>query len=61
MVQSAAHEANTIMPARYDTKAPDALDRLIKDGVTFKAFSNDIMEAARKATFELLDEQAAKE
>ncbi|MBK8835936.1 MAG: TRAP transporter substrate-binding protein DctP [Anaerolineae bacterium] len=61
MIQSAAHEANTIMPARYDTKAPDALDRLVKDGVQFKAFSNEIMEAARKATFELLDEQAAKD
>jgi TRAP-type mannitol/chloroaromatic compound transport system substrate-binding protein len=59
IVKTAAHEANTIMPARYDAKAPDALQRLIDAGVKFLPYPDDILNAARDATFALLDEKAA--
>ncbi len=59
IVKSAAHEANTIMPARYDSKAPEALERLLSSGVKLRAYPKDILDAAREATFALLEEKAA--
>jgi TRAP-type mannitol/chloroaromatic compound transport system substrate-binding protein len=59
IVKTAAHEANTVMPARYDAKAPEALERLIAAGVQFKPYPQDILTAARDATFALIDEKAA--
>jgi TRAP-type mannitol/chloroaromatic compound transport system substrate-binding protein len=61
IVQSAAYEANLQMPARYDARSFDALDKLQKEGVQVIPFPKDVLEAARKATFELVDEQAAKD
>jgi TRAP-type mannitol/chloroaromatic compound transport system substrate-binding protein len=61
IVQSAAYEANLQMPARYDARSHDALDKLLKEGVQVIPFPKDVLEAARKATFELVDEQAAKD
>ncbi len=61
IVQSAAHDANTIMPARYDAKSPEAVDRLLKEGVSFKPFPQDVMDAAKKAALEVFDEQSAKD
>ena len=52
-------EAGEIMTARYDNVNPPALERLIAGGVQLRAFSQDIMEAAYKASFELYEEQAA--
>jgi TRAP-type mannitol/chloroaromatic compound transport system substrate-binding protein len=61
IVQAAAHEANTTMISRYDAKCPEAYEKLVKEGVTFKAFPADVLEAAQKTAYELLDEQAAKD
>ncbi len=52
-------EAGEIMTARYDNVNPPALDRLIAGGVQLRPFSQDIMEAAYTASFELYEEQAA--
>ena len=56
----AAAEANARMLADYDAKNPPALLRLVKRGVQLRAYPKDIMVAARKASFEFYDEQAAK-
>ena len=47
------------MQARYDAKNPPALQRIIDAGVTLRPFSEDIMSAAREASQQLLEEQAA--
>jgi len=56
---SAAKEAAVAMQARYDARNPAALSRLIGHGVQLKKFSDDVMDAAQRATFEILEEQAA--
>ena len=48
------------MLAEYDFKNPQALNRLLKQGVQLRAFPKDIMEAARKAAFAMYDEEAAR-
>jgi TRAP-type mannitol/chloroaromatic compound transport system substrate-binding protein len=58
-IKSAAFEANTIMLARYDARNGDALQRLVEGGTKLRGYSNEILEAAEKAAFELYDEFAA--
>ncbi len=53
-------EANVNMLAEYDYKNPPAMMRLVKQGVKLHAFPKDIMTAARNASFQLYDEEAAK-
>lgn len=60
-IQTAAFEANTIMLARYDARNNEALQRLLQGGVQLRAYSNEILAAAEKASFELFDEFAAKD
>ena len=57
--QSAAAEANIDMIARYDALNPEALQRLVDGGVSLRPFSDEILEAARTAAFELMNENAA--
>lgn len=60
--KTAAHEANTIMMARYDAKNPEALQRLVDESdITLLPFPDDVMAAAEEASFELYDEFAAQE
>ena len=47
------------MMARYDTLNPPALQRLVDAGVQLHAFPQDVMQAARQRSAELLEEQAA--
>jgi TRAP-type mannitol/chloroaromatic compound transport system substrate-binding protein len=49
------------MQNRYDQRNPQALARLLQQGVKLKRFSDDIMRAARGASDELFAEQAAKD
>ena len=49
-----------IMLARYDALNNEALQRLLQGGVQLRAYSNEILAAAEKASFELFDELAAK-
>ena len=58
--ETACAEANVNMLAEYDFKNPQALNRLLKQGVQLRAFPKDIMEAARKAAFAMYDEEAAR-
>ena len=55
----AAAEANVGMLASYDAKNPPALQRLLKEGVILRRFSDDIMTAAERTSFELMEAQAA--
>ncbi|OWY64050.1 ABC transporter substrate-binding protein [cyanobacterium TDX16] len=60
-IQTVAFEANTIMLARYDARNNEAIGRLLQEGVQLRSYSNEIMAAAEKASFELFDEFAAKD
>ena len=59
-VEAACYEANIDMMAQYDYKNPQALQRLVKNGVKLHAFSAEIMKAAHKAVFEMYEEEAEK-
>jgi len=59
-LEAACYEANTDMMAEYDFKNPQALQRLVKNGVKLHAYSPEIMRAAYKASFELYEEEATK-
>jgi len=58
--ETACVEANVSMLADYDTRNPQALQRLVASGVQLHAFPRDVMVAARKIAFELFEEEAAK-
>ncbi|QEL66168.1 hypothetical protein OTERR_26920 [Oryzomicrobium terrae] len=58
--QAAAYEANITMQAEYDHKNPIALAKLISQGVKVRRYPNDVMDAARKASFEMYHEEAGK-
>ena len=60
ILESACHEANLSMMAKYDAVNPPALKRLIANGVKLLPFSNDIMAACYKATQEVYEDIAAK-
>ena len=58
--ETACAEANVNMLAEYDTKNPQALQRLVKQGVKLRAFPKDVMDAARAATYAMYEEEARK-
>ena len=60
ILEAACHKANVDMMAKYDALNPDALRRLIANGVKVLPFSNEIMAACYKATQEVYDDIAAK-
>jgi TRAP-type mannitol/chloroaromatic compound transport system substrate-binding protein len=59
-LEVACYEANSDMMAEYDYKNPEALGRLLKNGVKLFGYSQDIMKAAQEAAFDLYAEEAAK-
>ncbi len=56
--ETACAEANVNMLAEYDYKNPQALMRLVKQGVRLHPFPKDVMDAAKKAAFELYEAEA---
>jgi TRAP-type mannitol/chloroaromatic compound transport system substrate-binding protein len=60
IVQAAAAYAHTDMQAKYDARNPAAFRRLFGAGAQLRPFSQDTMEAAFKASNELMDEISAK-
>ena len=60
-LQTAAFESNTIMLARYDARNNEALQTLLKTGTQVRPYSQEILEAAEKASFALYEEFAAKD
>jgi TRAP-type mannitol/chloroaromatic compound transport system substrate-binding protein len=61
IVKTAAFEANMIMLSRYDNVNNEALQRLVDGGTQLRRYSDEILTAAEKASFELYDEFAAKD
>ena len=60
IVEAAASHAHVIMQARYDARNPAALKQLVAGGTKLHAFSDEIMNAAFKASIELYAEISAK-
>jgi TRAP-type mannitol/chloroaromatic compound transport system substrate-binding protein len=60
ILEAACGEANVSMLAKYDTLNPQALKRLLSNGVQLRPFSNEIMAACYKAANEVYDEISAK-
>ena len=56
IVQTAAQQANTQVLARYDGRNFEAMRRLQAGGTQLRAFSDDIMSAAKDVSFALYDE-----
>ena len=54
----ATFETNQLMLAQYDAKNSPALLRLVGQGVKLHPFPKDVMLAARRAAFELYEEEA---
>jgi TRAP-type mannitol/chloroaromatic compound transport system substrate-binding protein len=59
-LEVATYEAHVVMQAEYDAKNPAALARLIKAGAKLNYFSKPIMDAAYKASMQVMDEEAAQ-
>ncbi len=60
-IRTAAYESNATMLAKYEARNNEALQRLIQGGVKLRAYSDEIMAAAEKASFELYDEFSSKD
>lgn len=60
-LQSAAAETHSNIMARYDARNPGALKSLLDQGVELKRFTDELMTAGRKASFDLYEELAAKD
>lgn len=61
VIKTSAYVANMTMLARYDARNNDALGRLLEGGAQLRGYSQEILEAAEKASFELYDELAGKD
>jgi TRAP-type mannitol/chloroaromatic compound transport system substrate-binding protein len=59
--KAASQEAANTMQARYDVLNPPALQRLVAAGTQLRAFSLDILEAARAVSFRIYEENAARD
>jgi TRAP-type mannitol/chloroaromatic compound transport system substrate-binding protein len=58
-VEAACAEVNFWMTTRYDVSNPEALERLIAEGVTLHRFPNDMLDEAQKISTQLMEEKAA--
>jgi TRAP-type mannitol/chloroaromatic compound transport system substrate-binding protein len=59
--QTATHEAANAMQTRYDAKNPPAFQRIIASGVQVRPFGEDLLRAAREASRQLLEDNAAED
>ncbi len=60
VLETACADANGWVMAKYDAVNPDALKRLVANGVKLRPFSNEIMAASYKAANEVYAETSAK-
>jgi TRAP-type mannitol/chloroaromatic compound transport system substrate-binding protein len=60
-IKTATYEANATMLALYEARNNDALQSLLKKGTQLRYYSQEILQAAEKASFALYDESAAKD
>ena len=59
ILRAAGQKAAATMQERYDAKNPPALRELLAAGVQLRPFSDEILNASRDASVELLEEEAA--
>jgi TRAP-type mannitol/chloroaromatic compound transport system substrate-binding protein len=57
---TACGEATAWMPAKYDAQNPDAMRRLVASGTKLRRFSDAILTAAEKASYEVYAEMDSK-
>jgi TRAP-type mannitol/chloroaromatic compound transport system substrate-binding protein len=60
VLETAGIQAGMEMTAKYDARNPAALRRLVASGAQLRPFSQEILEAAFKASNEIYDEISAK-
>ncbi|MGD1872086.1 MAG: TRAP transporter substrate-binding protein [Mastigocoleus sp.] len=58
--KTAAYEANLNMLCKYEALNGKTLNKLVKGGTKLVPYSQDILQAAQKAAFEILDDSAQK-
>ncbi|MBF2080146.1 MAG: TRAP transporter substrate-binding protein [Synechococcales cyanobacterium T60_A2020_003] len=59
--KTAAYEANVTMLAKYDTRNREALKTLVDGGTQLTPYTPEILEAARKASFDFYNETAGQD
>ena len=59
IIEAAASQAHVTMQAKYDALNPHALKQLVGAGTKLRAFPNDVMNAAFKASMEMYSELSA--
>lgn len=59
--KAASYEANLNMLSQYDALNGAALKRMVEGGTQLTAYSEEIMKAARAASFDLYEENAGKD
>lgn len=59
--KTAAYEANLSMLSQYTVLNQKAISQLQKDGTQVLTYGNDILQAARRETFELYQEKAERD
>jgi TRAP-type mannitol/chloroaromatic compound transport system substrate-binding protein len=60
VLKAAGDEATVVTQAKYDAFNPGALKRLVANGAQLRPFSQEILEAAKKAADEVYAETSAK-
>ncbi len=55
VLEAAAAEASLTMQAEYDARNPEALSRLVADGVQLHTFPDDVLQAAERETRDVLE------
>ena len=61
ILKSAIHEAGLEMQRRYDARNPEALQKILTQGVTLRPFSEDLLSGALEASIQILEDFAAKD
>ena len=61
ILESAFAYVNIDMQAKYDVQNPQALQRLLQQGVKLRKFSDDILQQAYKINQEIMEELASKD
>ncbi len=61
VIRTAAYQANMTMLARYDARNGEALQRLLESGIELRPYSDEILQAAEQASFDLFEEMAAQD
>jgi len=58
--EAAAAEANISMLAAYDTKNPQAIQRLVQNGAQLRRYPDEVMKTAYDAVQKIYAEESAK-